>query len=78
MVHQGIKCNKCSVTPINGIRFQCSVQNNLNYCEACEAKVADSLQYPLVKVRDPKKAIRHAEVSEVVSHIPQRSSVASV
>lgn len=65
MVHEGVACSKCHTTPIHGIRYQCSVQPNTNYCEDCEAKVSDYVKYPLVKVRDPKKAPKvNAEVKE--------------
>lgn len=65
MVHEGVACSKCHTTPIHGIRYQCSVQPNTSYCEDCEAKVSNYVKYPLVKVRDPKKAPKvNVEVKE--------------
>ena len=70
MVHEGVTCSKCRTTPIFGIRYQCSVQPNTNYCEDCEAKVNNYVKYPLVKVRDPNKAIKmDAEAKEQESPI---------
>ena len=76
MVHQGIKCNKCNTMPINGIRYQCSVLNNINYCEPCEATVSETRMYPLIKVRDPAKAIKH-QAAEVIKPPLQRKSDAN-
>lgn len=57
-MHEGVICSKCQVTPIRGIRYQCSVDPNTNYCEDCEAEVSSLVKYPLIKVRDPKKAAK--------------------
>jgi hypothetical protein len=58
MIHEGIVCSKCQISPIYGIRYQCSVDPNINYCIDCEAEVSSLVKYPLIKVRDPKKATK--------------------
>jgi len=49
--HDGIGCSECQMMPIQGIRFKCSVRENYNLCEACEAK--DSTGHPMLKIRQP-------------------------
>ena len=34
--HYGIKCEKCKMNPIKGIRFKCNICDNYNLCEKCE------------------------------------------
>ena len=34
--HYGIKCEKCKINPIKGIRFKCNICDNYNLCEKCE------------------------------------------
>jgi hypothetical protein len=36
VIHQGIKCNKCEMNPIVGIRYKCADCNDYNLCEKCE------------------------------------------
>jgi hypothetical protein len=36
-VHVGVTCDGCSVSPIVGPRYMCSVRPNFDLCEACEA-----------------------------------------
>lgn len=52
VVHHNIICDGCSVTPIVGVRYQCSVLKNFDLCEKCEAIVDHP--YPLLKLRKPK------------------------
>ena len=35
IVHQGLTCNGCNMTPIKGFRFFCLNCPNLNLCEKC-------------------------------------------
>ena len=35
-VHKNIRCEKCLIQPIKGIRYKCSECNNYNLCEKCE------------------------------------------
>jgi hypothetical protein len=36
IIHEGIKCERCSATPIIGDRYQCSKCPKYNLCERCE------------------------------------------
>jgi len=36
MVHEGVACDGCNVSPIKGIRYKCTVCRNFDYCEKCE------------------------------------------
>ena len=35
IVHQGLTCNGCNITPIKGFRYFCLTCLNLNLCEKC-------------------------------------------
>jgi len=39
VIHHGIKCNKCGMNPIVGIRYKCMECDNFNFCENCEENV---------------------------------------
>ena len=57
VVHSTFSCSGCSIDPIVGIRYQCTVRKDYNLCERCE----DELQpqpYPLIKIRNP---VEHME-----------------
>ena len=51
VVHKGVECDGCKRS-IVGIRYKCSVQENVNYCETCEA--SDIPQYVTCKIRRPE------------------------
>lgn len=55
VVHLGVKCHKCGVMPICGIRYRCSVCFDFDYCEQCEALHHDKhpKQHYLLKIRHP-------------------------
>merc|ERR1712061_150031 len=52
VVHEGVVCDGCGAYPIVGIRYKCSVQANVDYCETCEA--SDIPQYVTCKIRRPE------------------------
>ena len=35
-IHTGIECDNCSVTPIQGLRYKCSICQEYDLCEECE------------------------------------------
>lgn len=37
IVHDGATCDCCGMKPIVGIRYKCTIRNNFDLCEACEA-----------------------------------------
>lgn len=54
-VHEGVACDGCRQQPISGIRFKCTVCDNYDLCERCEAKgvsVHDPT-HPMVKISVP-------------------------
>lgn len=55
VVHLGVKCHKCGVMPICGIRYRCSVCFDFDYCEQCEELHHDKhpKQHYLLKIRHP-------------------------
>lgn len=36
VVHVGVTCDECGVSPIKGNRFKCTVRDNFDLCETCE------------------------------------------
>lgn len=55
-IHHGFICDGCEVGPIKGIRYRCSKRDDYDLCEKCEAKMAKTLPYPMLKIREPKHA----------------------
>ena len=53
VIHQGIKCNKCEMNPIVGIRYKCADCNDYNLCEKCEEENFISNVHPhnFIKIR---------------------------
>jgi hypothetical protein len=50
VVHNGIKCDGCGVSPIRGIRYKCSVRKNYDLCSLCEERHGD--EYSFLKLRE--------------------------
>lgn len=55
-IHENYKCDGCGVKPIVGVRYQCTVCDNFDYCETCEEKNGEIHKHPFLKIRDPKYA----------------------
>ena len=55
VVHQHIICDGCEKNPVTGVRYKCSVRPNYDLCQECEERM-QPLPYPMVKIRNPKKA----------------------
>lgn len=51
-VHNRIICDGCGMNPILGVRYKCSVCEDFDYCENCEATIEHS--HPFLKIKDPK------------------------
>ena len=56
ILHFGIKCDGCGISPITGCRYKCGVCDNFNYCEKCEKKFWESHNHPFLKIYNPKMA----------------------
>lgn len=54
-VHLGVKCHKCGMMPIQGIRYRCSVCFDFDYCQRCEELYFDKhpKKHYFLKIRDP-------------------------
>lgn len=50
-IHEGIECDGCSVNPIRGLRFKCSVCKNYDLCSACEERL--SHEHAMLKISVP-------------------------
>ena len=48
VVHEGVACDGCGVSPIRGFRYRCSVRKNFDYCSLCEERL--SHEYPMLKI----------------------------
>ena len=55
LVHRGIKCNKCNMENIQGIRYKCLQCQDFNLCEKCEAQSDHDINHILIKIRKPLK-----------------------
>ena len=56
VVHSHVTCDGCGMSPIVGIRYKCGVRHDFDLCEACERNPEVSLNYPMIKIRDPAQA----------------------
>jgi len=53
VIHDQVQCKGCSASPIEGIRYKCSVCFDFDYCEQCEDKLAMAHNHPFLKIRVP-------------------------
>jgi hypothetical protein len=54
VAHVDIMCDSCSMCPIRGVRYKCSVCEDLDFCEGCEK--AAQHHHALLKIDHPSKA----------------------
>lgn len=54
VVHTGITCDECGLSPIVGVRYKCTVRPDFDLCEACEAKNVQP--HAMIKIVDPSQA----------------------
>lgn len=54
--HSGVTCDECGMSPIKGIRYKCTVREDFDLCENCEAKRVQP--YAMIKITDPSQAPR--------------------
>lgn len=54
VVHHHVTCDECGMNPIRGIRYKCTVRDNFDLCENCEAKRTQP--YAMIKITDPQQA----------------------
>ena len=58
--HENYVCDGCDMNPIVGVRYKCSVCQNYDLCENCEAKDVHQ-QHPLVKIKKPEQAPKYVQ-----------------
>ena len=59
LIHKGVECQGCAMSPIAGIRYKCPTCVNFNLCESCEEKIDHD--HPLLKI---KKILEEKEEEE--------------
>ena len=52
-IWHGVTCDGCSVSPIVGLRFKCTVCHDFDLCANCEAKDQHPADHPLLKMTTP-------------------------
>jgi len=62
-IHYGYSCSRCSVMPIQGVRYQCSVCPGFNYCESCEENCPHIHHFVKIREYSPLEALRESENS---------------
>ncbi len=67
IVHERYTCDGCSLHPIVGIRYKCSVCKDFDYCEDCEAKIEH--EHAFLKIKHPNQAPRM--IFTAIEQIPQ-------
>jgi len=50
-VHKKFSCNGCKIDPIKGIRYNCSVCEDFDFCEKCEEENGERHGHPFIKYR---------------------------
>ena len=51
-IHDRVTCDGCGVCPIQGIRYNCSVCGNFDFCDRCEVEKVH--EHPFLKIRKPE------------------------
>ena len=53
-IHPGIKCNRCGMLPIIGLRYECSICKDYNLCNICEEINSKIKTHPhnFIKIRN--------------------------
>jgi len=54
-IHTGITCNKCEVSPIEGVRYKCQTCDDFDLCEKCERTTDHPINHPLIKAKQQLK-----------------------
>lgn len=57
IVHKQIKCDGCGMFPIQGIRYNCSVCDNFNYCQRCRNKFGYIHQHTFIGIPLPRQEV---------------------
>eukprot|EP00455_Lapot_gusevi_P028759 TRINITY_DN307_c0_g1_i1.p1 TRINITY_DN307_c0_g1~~TRINITY_DN307_c0_g1_i1.p1 ORF type:complete len:380 (+),score=135.94 TRINITY_DN307_c0_g1_i1:156-1295(+) len=63
VVHHGVGCDGCGMSPIIGVRYKCSECRNFDLCASCESQGIHPKEHALLKLRrstHPLAHVRHA------------------
>lgn len=55
VLHEGFACDICSMLPIKGIRYKCTVCADYDICDSCE-QAGEHSQHTMLKIRHPKQS----------------------
>lgn len=66
--HPRITCDGCQASPIQGIRYKCSVCPDFDFCEKCETSTQHA--HPLLKIKTPQCPVWR-NLSRMGSESPQ-------
>ena len=64
-IHDGIKCEKCFMEPIIGIRYKCSICKEYNLCENCEKENEEANDHPHIFLKIIKKGQTIPKISYI-------------
>ena len=65
VIHRGIACDGCGMTPIRGIRWKCLNCRDCDFCSDCEANDPHTKTHLLVKIKIPASFIGEWDPREV-------------
>jgi len=70
VIHSGVTCDGCKVSPIVGNRYKCTICSNFDYCETCEEKNSELHKHPFLKIRNPEGAPVRITCSITDDYVP--------
>ena len=88
LVHRGVTCNECKMSPIRGMRFKCGNCADLDLCESCMAAGAHTPRHVFAAIRIPIPALTNPRTvlfpplypgtSATIPAIPDEEQVAAL
>jgi hypothetical protein len=79
-IHTRYTCDSCGVHPIEGVRYNCTVCMDFDFCEACEAKIEHA--HPFIKHKTvvaprccraaPQEAVVELDLGNVLALVPEK------
>lgn len=66
-LHPGVYCNMCDASPIVGIRYTCTMCDNYDLCETCEASKQHPSDHPLIQRMSPLEQKDQQPVAEFIA-----------
>ncbi|KAI8372847.1 uncharacterized protein BYT42DRAFT_616052 [Radiomyces spectabilis] len=72
-IHRGITCNKCSVSPIRGVRYKCANCVDFDLCEMCEGGNSHANTHVFLKIRIPIPPLANPRSALLPSFYPGKN-----